>query len=96
MRFLKSTKAVLDYTINWEDYLQGEDIQSSTWSIMDDVSSEDNPLVIEEEQMEPKKALVIVSGGEPKNEYTLENIIQYVVDGKTLTDKRHIILRINE
>lgn len=96
MRFKKSTTAELDYTINWEDYLQTSQIQSSTWAIVTDTTDDVNPLTIVSEQMEPTKALVIVSGGDVDKEYTLENIIQYVLDGKVLTDKRQIIIRIGK
>ncbi len=37
-RFLKDPDAVLDYQIDWEDWLDGDTISSSSWTVADGIT----------------------------------------------------------
>lgn len=39
--FLKDPDSTLDYTLDWEEWLAGDTISSSTWAVPDDMTEED-------------------------------------------------------
>lgn len=96
MRFNKSTKASLDYTIDWTPYLEENEITSSTWNIVTDTSNDDVPLAIDKTKQSTVKTTVVLSGGRVGKEYTVENIIQYNKNDKNLQDRRILLIRITE
>ena len=97
MRFRKSFKATLDYTLIWTNYLDGSSIHNSEWNILTDTSEDENPLEIVLTKRTEDKTTVVVKGGDVNKRYRLGNIIQYVKNGdKYLQDKRYIEIQITE
>lgn len=99
MRFKKEQTSTLDYTIIWDNYLNGSTITSpanTVWDIVTDVSEDDDPLVIIDEKFSDTETQVIVSGGEKGKRYTLSNEIVYNKDGNVLSDVRYIEIEIKK
>jgi len=97
MKFRKSYKATLDYSIIWTSYLQGESIHTSTWNIITDTTEDETPLEIVLTKQTTDKTTVVVKGGDIGKKYRLGNIVEYVKnDDKYLVDKRYIEIQVTE
>lgn len=87
---IKDPDAVLDYTIDWSDYLQaGETIASSTWNVMP--ASTSASFQIDSMSKTSDTATVRVTGGSVGHIYRLVN---QVVTSSTRTDDRSLTLRV--
>ena len=87
--FTKDPDAVLDYKVDWSEWLpSGDTITASTW-----ISSDPTVLVIDADTFTTTTATVWLSGGEVRRKYTVTNRI--TTDGGR-TDDRSITIRIAE
>lgn len=89
MPFPKDPAAVLDYTVDWTDYLGSSTIASSSWTA-------ETGLTVDSSTDNGFKATAYISGGEAGRQYSLVNQITFVVDGVTLTDERTIKIRVQQ
>lgn len=87
--FEKDPSAVLDYTINWSDWLTaGETISTSTWTL-------DTGITLSTDSKSTTTATAWISGGEHGRSYLATN--QIVTNSTpTRTDERSISLIIRE
>lgn len=88
LQYTQDPDARLDYTINWEDYLAGEIIQTSVWAIED---PPDALLEIDEEVYTSTTATVWLVGGTVDHVYRVRNRITTSL-GRI--DDREFLLRI--
>jgi hypothetical protein len=85
--FIKDPDAVLDYSVDWEDWLPaGERIESSSWIVPAAIS-------IVAEQVTATKATAVVGGGVSGERYSLVNRI---VTSTGKQQDRTILLTIRE
>jgi len=84
--YLKDPDAVLDYQVDWSDWLPaGDTITASQWF------SSDAALVVDADTFTGTTATVWISGGDNRKRYTVTNRI--TTDGGR-TDDRTITIRI--
>lgn len=84
--FIKDPSAVLDYTIDWTDWLEADTISSSVWTVP-------TGLTKDSEATTTKKATVWLSGGTQGRFYTVTN---RVVTAGGRTDERSIVLVVEQ
>lgn len=84
--FVKDPDATLDYTIDWGPWLNGDDIQTSSWTVPSGVTNVANDNTV-------TTARIFISGGTVGVNYTLTNRIT-TVGGRT--DDRSIEIRVRE
>ena len=85
--FTKDPDAVLDYTIDWSDWLaSGETISTSTWTIP-------TGLTEDSETETTTTATVWLSGGTEGTSYTITNEI---VTSQSRTANRSLYIRVEE
>ena len=83
--FIQCADSVLDYVIDWDQWLEESDvISSSIWAA-------DSPLTIQRETNTENRAVAFISGGEVNREYTVVNTI-VTTGGRTHCQE--IIIRI--
>ena len=82
MRISKDPDAVLDYSVNWSHWLDGDEIATSTWIVPDGLTQATDTFT-------KTLATVWISGGTADVEYTVTNRITTVA-GRT--DDRSMIL----
>lgn len=85
---LKDPRAVLNYTIDWTDWIDGDTIHSSTWSITTYSTStvDTSVLTVTNTAIQGnKKAIVTLSSGTVGNIYNVRNTI---VTHNDLTESR--------
>lgn len=80
--FIKDPSAVLDYTVDWTDWLEADTISSSSWTIPVGLTKDS-------EAATTKKATVWLSGGALAQFYTVTN---RVVTAGGRTDERSIVI----
>ena len=85
----KDPDAVLDYGIDWEPWLAGLTIVTSTWAID---NAPDASLVIDSDSNNTTVASVVLSGGTIGQQYQVRNRITTA----QWTDDRTILMPINE
>ena len=73
--FIKTEPGVIDYKVDWSDWLGVDLITSSTWDIPAD-------LVMDSEEESFTDATVWISGGNLNTVYQLTNIIE-TINGRT-------------
>lgn len=73
---LKDPDAILDYIFDWEDWLQGDTISSSTFTISPSVVGELEQPVSPVASFTDKTAKVWLKGGLIGKKYTVTNRIQ--------------------
>ena len=84
--YSKSPYAVLDYTIDWEDWLEsGETISTATWSIPSGLTDEEN------ESNTTTSATVWVSGGVLGTRYAVRG---HIVTSEGREDSRTIYITV--
>lgn len=84
--FIKDPDAVLDYVIDWSDWLESDTISTSTWTV-------DAGLTEDSSSNTTTTATVILSGGTVKSSYQATN---HIVTANGLEDDRTILIRIEE
>ena len=89
MNFTKDPEAVLDYSIDWTDWLDGDAIATSTWIAPTETGS---PTVVASSNTS-KIATVWLSGGTVGANYTVTNRIT-TAGGRT--EDRSITIRVRE
>jgi hypothetical protein len=84
--FIKDPNAVLDYTIDWSTWLEGDTISTSDWTVPTGLTeaSDSNTTTT---------ATVWLSGGTAGQEYTVTNRI---VTAGGRTEDRSIYIRVEE
>lgn len=80
--FIKDPSAILDYTIDWTDWLEADTISSSSWTIPAGLTKTS-------EATTTKKATAWLSGGTLGQFYTVTN---RVVTAGGRTDERSIVI----
>lgn len=66
--FNKDPQALLDYHINWSEWLDGDTIIASSWSAEDGIT-------VAQDDFSDTVAVVWLSGGEDRSRYTVTNRI---------------------
>jgi hypothetical protein len=84
--FTKDPQAVLDYRIDWSEWLDGDTISTSEWSVP-------GGLVLESESNTTTAATVWLSGGTYNASYDITNEIT-TAGGRT--DNRTITIKVRE
>lgn len=87
--YVKSTAGVLNYTIDWTTWLDGDTIATSTWAID---NNDAGSLVIDSESETTAAATATISGGTKGKTYEITNTITTAAG---LTDTRTMALHIN-
>lgn len=88
--YLKDPEARVDYAIDWGDYLDGQTIAASAWSVEPD---EAGGIAIDEESFQPLLTAARLSGGVIGHAYRVSNLVT-LADGSA--DARSIDLRVEE
>lgn len=78
--FSKDPVAILDYSINWEDWLQGDRILTSSWSVPSGITSAGDAF-------SSTTSTVLIAGGTAGTSYSIYNTITTIA-GRT--EKRTI------
>jgi len=89
----KDGEAVIDYSIDWSEWLTtGDNIASSTWTIST-ISGDTDPLTESTSSIDTdtKYTQIIVSGGTPHGQYTVTNRI---TTDEGLTEERYFRINI--
>ena len=82
----KDTEAVLDYSVNWTDWMpSGDSINSSTFTIAA-ISGDSDPLTVDSSAVSGTTCTAVISGGTAGNIYTVSNKI---VTNNNITERRH-------
>lgn len=85
--YVKDPAAVLDYSINWTDWLpDGDTITTSTWTA-------DAGITMDSDSNTTTAATVWVSGGTVGESY---NLVNHIVTADGREDDRTIIIRVRE
>jgi len=84
--FVKDPQAILDYTINWAPWLNGDTISTSAWTV-------DSPATSVSESKTTGTTTIFVSGGVAGSNYVLINSI---VTAGGREDERSIELRVRD
>lgn len=84
--FIKDPDAVLDYTINWAAWLDGDTISTSTWTVADGIT-------IDSEAETTTTTTVWFSGGTVGQDYNATNHIVTVAGRE---DDRTICIRVRQ
>ena len=84
--FVKDPNAILDYSLDWGPWLDGDTISTSTWVV-------ESPLVIEagSENFNDTVTTLYISGGDVNQRYTVTNTITTAAGRR---DDRSLELRI--
>lgn len=82
--FAKDPDALLDYSIDWSLWLDGDTIQTSSWSVPP-------PLVLSNQSHTDTMATVWVSGGTVGARYVITN---HIVTAAGREDERSLIIAI--
>ena len=88
--YLKDPGASVDYAIDWSQYLDGETIVASAWSV---APEEEGGVAIEDASFDTDRAAARMSGGVAGHVYSLSNQVT-LSDGSS--DARSIALRVEE
>ena len=84
--FKKDPSAILDYSIDWSLWLDGDTIQSSSWTVPQGLTKAS-------ETNDPTTATVWLSGGTVDQTYTVTNRIT-TANGRT--DERSILIKVED
>jgi hypothetical protein len=85
-RFIKDPDAVLDYQIDWSDYLDDDTITTSTWTVPEGI-------IKDSDTKSDAVATVWLSGGTDGVSYSLVN---HIVTDAGREDDRTIVVMIQE
>jgi hypothetical protein len=82
--FVKDPQATLDYSLDWEPWLDGDTISNSTWAL-------ESPLAGSNDAFDSTTTRIFISGGDVNTDYVVTNTIT-TVGG--LTDERSFEVRV--
>ena len=85
-RFVKDPEAVLDYKVDWTDWLDGDTINTSAWTVPDGITKDSDNNTTE-------VATIWLSGGTALQTYVLENKITTT---GSRSDERTIYIEVKE
>jgi len=85
--FIKDPDAVLDYQVDWSDFLGSDEITASQWI------SSDPALVVDSDSFTATTATVWLSGGDNRRRYTVTNRVS---TDAGRTDDRTITVKISQ
>ena len=88
--YLKDPEARVDYAIDWTDYLDGQTIAASTWSVE---PVEQGGIAVDEASFEPLRTAARLSGGVTGHCYSVSNLVTL---SDSSADARSITLRVEE
>ena len=88
--YLKDPEARVDYAIDWADYLDGQTIAASTWSVE---PVEQGGIAVDEASFALLRTAARLSGGVIGHGYSISNLVT-LSDGSA--DSRSINLRVEE
>lgn len=88
--YLKDPQSRVDYAIDWSNYLDGQTIAASLWSVTPD---EAGGVAIETDSLALNRAAARLSGGKAGGIYRIDNRVT-LSDGSS--DERSITLRVEE
>ena len=86
--FLKDPDALLDYTIDWTTWLDGDTIDTSNWTLPSGITEDSSGM-----DGTSSKATVWLSGGDAGTVYTVVNTI---VTAAGRTDERSLDIKVAE
>lgn len=82
----KDTEAVLDYSINWGDWMPtGDSVNTSTFTITA-ISGDTDALTVNSSAISTNVCTAVISGGTAGNIYTVSNTI---ATNNNITERRH-------
>lgn len=82
----KDTEAVLDYSINWSDWMpQGDSVNTSTFTVTA-ISGDTDALAVNSSAISTNVCTAVLSGGTAGNIYTVSNTI---ATNNNITERRH-------
>ena len=84
--YVKDPDAVLDYPMNWADWLDGDTISTSTWTVPDGITKDSDSKTT-------SATTIWLSGGTAGLDYTL---INHIVTAAGREDDRTIIIKVRE
>jgi len=84
--YIKDPDAVLDYPMNWADWLDGDTISTSTWTVPDGITKDSDSKTT-------SATTIWLSGGTAGLDYTL---INHIVTAAGREDDRTIIIKVRE
>ena len=85
-RWIKDPDAVLDYTVDWEDWLNGDTIKTSVWALSSGITEDSDSKTT-------LTATIWLSGGTVGNKYT---VINEIVTNGGRTENRSIYIEVKE
>lgn len=88
--YLKDPEARVDYAIDWAEYLDGQTIAASTWTVE---PVEQGGIAVDEDSFEPLRTAARLSGGVTGHSYSVSNLVT-LSDGTA--DVRSITLRLEQ
>jgi hypothetical protein len=88
--YLKDPQSRVDYSIDWTGYLDGQAIESSSWSI---VPEESGGLTVDEQSRDLVRTAATIAGGQTGRVYSVSNKV-ILSDGRS--DERSITLRVEQ
>jgi hypothetical protein len=89
----KDPAGVLDYTLDWSEYLTSGDTLSSCTVTIETISGDASPLTLDSSSITTNTATAIISGGTAGNKYNVEYTIT-TSDSKT--DSRNFRIFVQE
>lgn len=84
--YVKDPSAVLDYQIDWETWLDGDTISTSTWTVPSGITQDS-------ETETTTTATIWLSGGTAQTNY---NVVNKIVTAAGRTDERTIRIMVRE
>jgi hypothetical protein len=88
--YLKDPQARVDYSIDWTDYLDGQSVAASLWTV---TPSEPGGIAVEQASFDLSRSAARLSGGLLGRVYTVSNQVT-LSDGSL--DERSITLRVEQ
>jgi hypothetical protein len=91
MPFVKDPEEILDYGMDWSEWLEEDAIQVSRWGPPTPITTP--PLVVESTKRDPDSTVVKLSGGKIGMLYQIENTVE-TAQGRTAQES--IFVRIQD
>lgn len=88
--YLKDPQSRVDYAIEWLNYLDGQTIAQSAWSV---APQESGGIAVEEASFDLHRAAATLGGGVVGHVYSVSNHVT-LSDGRS--DERSIVLRVEQ
>ena len=94
-KFEKDPDEILDYGLDWTNWLDGDEISTSTWKTIEPLTSPPLEYVSGSESASTTNTLVFVSGGKEGVTYKLTNAIT-TTNSPSRTAERTLYITIKE